>query len=78
MSCWRVTIWVIADLKRLKITVPTSNSPASNISMTRLATFWRVAEAQPRPAEIGDGLDDDAGEVAAQLVAALAADAPGS
>ena len=33
-----------------------------------------IAEAEPRAAEIGDGLDDVAGEVAAQLVAALAAD----
>ena len=45
MSCWRVTIWVIADLKRLKIIEATSNSPASNISMIRAGTFCGVGEA---------------------------------
>jgi hypothetical protein len=34
-----------------------------------------IGEAEPRPAELGDGLDDQRGEVAAQLVARLAADA---
>ena len=37
MSCWRVTIWVIADLKRLKTTVATSNSPASKAAMKAAA-----------------------------------------
>ena len=40
-----------------------------------LGDLLGVAEAEPRAAEIGDGLDDVLGEVAAQLVAALAADA---
>src|SRR5581483_2046280 len=41
ISCWAVTIWVIAERKRLKTIVHTSNPPAANRSSTR----WAMSRA---------------------------------
>ena len=74
MICFAVTTWLIADLKVLKISVQTSNSPG----LVHLAQPPRqIAGRLELGAVAGDvlqGVDDQPAVVAAQRVAAFAAD----
>jgi hypothetical protein len=63
MSCWTVTICGDVELAGFE-----------HLHQTR-GHLLRIGEAETRATEVRDGLDDQAAVVAAQLIAALAADA---